>query len=163
MTRSPVIDAREALLNLQQAGVCDQAVHFLDSSWHLPTSTRNARQEYEDCHIEGAQFFDIDRMSDPHNPIPHSVPDPAFFASELQKLGLNQDDLVICYEQGPLAMAARAWFLLRLFGHEQVVVLNGGIKAWQEAGGPFSSGRPPAVPKGNFTAQTPSSSRLCSM
>lgn len=69
-------------------------VVVLDASLHLPTSGRNAKAEYEAGHIPGAQFFDIDAISDKSNPLPHMLPSAAQFSSTMRKMGIDRKSVV---------------------------------------------------------------------
>jgi thiosulfate/3-mercaptopyruvate sulfurtransferase len=52
----------------------------------------------------------------------------------MQKLGLNNNDIIIIYDNSPLLSSARCWFLLRYFGHKEIFILSGGIKSWKKNG-----------------------------
>lgn len=135
MTPAPLIDVNEALDLHGQDNVV-----FADASFHLPTSGRDAATEYETAHIKDARWFDINEIADPTSDQPHTMPKAPLFQRHMQKLGISSDDLVIVYDNSPFYSSARAWFMLRYFGHGQTRVLNGGFQAWQSAGGPVSSG-----------------------
>lgn len=88
--------------------------------------------------IAGAQAFDIDAIADPKNPLPHMLPDAESFAAAVAGLGISNDDYVIVYDRTGMAMAAaRAWWMFRVFGHDAVAVLNGGLPAWHRHGLPM--------------------------
>jgi thiosulfate/3-mercaptopyruvate sulfurtransferase len=75
----------------------------------------------------------------------HPLPSPDAFAATLGRLGIGAGTAVVAYDQGPGAMAARLWWLLRAVGHQDVQVLEGGFAAWQSAGFPVASGAAPDV------------------
>lgn len=129
------------------------AVKVLDASWYLPAMGRDARAEFKACRIPGAQFFDIDSTDDKSS-LPHMLPSEAFFAETMEKCSVGSDDHVVCYDGKGIFSAARLWFLLRAFGHEQVSVLNGGLPAWRREGQPLEEGpvQPPQPPSMPFTA-----------
>jgi len=116
----------------------------LDASWHMPASNRDARAEFEDGHIPGAAYFDIDAVSDPESSLPHMLPSAAAFAHDAGALGIANADHVVVYDTVGLFSAARAWWMFRAFGHERVSVLDGGLPAWTASGGPIDTG--PAAP-----------------
>lgn len=120
-------------------------VLVLDGSWHLPNENRDARAEYAALHIPGAQFFDIDELSDERSGLPHMLPPPAKFASRMKQLGLGDGVGVVVYDTsaGGLFSAARVWWTLRVMGHEDVAVLDGGFRKWCAEGRPVSD-EPPA-------------------
>ncbi len=106
-----------------------------DASWHLPTAGRDARAEYEAKHIPGAVFFDIDDVADERSSLPHMAPPVEKFVSRVRKLGLGDGHRIVVYDSAGLFSAARVWWLFRYFGHPDVAVLNGGLPAWEAAGG----------------------------
>ena len=112
-------------------------VRVVDASFHLPGQRRDARREYDAEHIPGAVFFDVEEIADPDTDLPHMLPSPELFASKLRKLGLGNGNRVIVYDVGGFASAAaRAWWMLRAFGHRDVAVLNGGLPKWLAEGRP---------------------------
>lgn len=104
-------------------------VRVVDATYFMPSAGRNAREEYENCHIPGAVFFDIDEISDKNNPLPHMLPPPEKFASRVRKLGLGNGNKVVVYDTSGLG-AARVWWMFRVFGHRDVAVLDGGLTKW---------------------------------
>ena len=109
-------------------------VVVLDGSMHLPTSGRNAKTEYNSGHIPGAIYFDIDAISDKSNALPHMLPSTVQFASQMKKMGIGDGMRVIVYDSEGLYSAARVWWMFRIMGHEDVAVLNGGLKKWKAEG-----------------------------
>ena len=124
----------------------------MDATFHLPTAGRDAKAEFGDGHIQGAVFFDIDAIVDPDSPLPHTMPDAEAFTGHMRRLGLNSSDRVVVYDRSVFYSSARAWFMLRLFGHGRVQVLDGGFDAFRAAGGPVGAGSPPDPAAGDFTA-----------
>lgn len=113
----------------------------LDASWYLPQSGRDARAEYRAAHIPGAVFFDIDTLSDPATPLPHMLLGPERFAAAIGALGVGDRDRVVVYDgSGANFSAARAWWMFRIYGHDTVAVLDGGLDAWRRADLPLESG-----------------------
>lgn len=109
-------------------------VVVLDASWHLPTMDRSGQNEFEAKHIPGAQFFDIDAISDTSSSLPHMLPETAEFARAVERLGIGDGVRVVVYDADGIFAAPRVWWMLRVMGHDDVRVLNGGLKAWQAAG-----------------------------
>jgi len=112
-------------------------VVVLDGSMHLPTSGRNARSEYAAAHIPGAQFFDIDEVADKSIPLPHMLPSAAQFATQVGQMGIGNDTRVVVYDSEGLYSAGRVWWMFRIMGHDNVAVLNGGLKKWKAEGRPI--------------------------
>jgi len=131
-----------------QLGAPDLRV--IDATWFLPAHARDARAEYEQAHIPGAVFFDLDAISDPDTPLPHMMPDAIRFASRMRALGVGDHERIVVYDISPLHSAARAWWMLRSFGAREVAVLDGGFPKWTAEGRPTESGAP-AVRPGHFT------------
>lgn len=125
---------------------------ILDGSFFLPNQGRNARAEYEQAHIPGAQFFDIDAVADPSSNLPHMLPSPEDFAQAVERLGIANDSLVVVYDSNYFMASARVWWTFRVFGHDRVAVLDGGIARWKKEGRAVESGSV-EKPRQNFTAQ----------
>ena len=105
-------------------------IAIIDASWHLPAAKRDARAEFNAAHIPGAQFVDIDELSDTSSPLPHMLPSPEKFSSRMRRMGIGDGKRVIAYDSTGLFSAARAWWMFKVFGHEDVAVLDGGLKKW---------------------------------
>ena len=127
-------------------------IKILDATFYLPDSGLNAEKEYNDKHIKGAVFFDINKIADPQNSLPHMIPSKEIFSEMMKNLGLNNDDEIIIYDNSPILSSARAWFLLRYFNHNKIFILKGGIKNWLKHNGSITSDLT-VINKGNFTAQ----------
>jgi thiosulfate/3-mercaptopyruvate sulfurtransferase len=115
----------------------------LDSSWHMPAANRDPRAEYEERHIPGARFFDIDAISDHDAPCPHMLPSAEQFAQAMHDLGVSDQDRIVVYDRSDLRTSARAWFMLRHFGAGQVAILDGGFGKWLAEGRTVAEGYPP--------------------
>jgi thiosulfate/3-mercaptopyruvate sulfurtransferase len=122
----------------------------LDASWYMPSDARNARALYETARIPGARFFDIDQIADRHTQLPHMVPAAGEFEQRIGELGVSNASRVVCYDQQGIFSAPRAWWMLRLFGHEQVAVLDGGLPKWRAEGRALQQGTPPAPEPARF-------------
>ncbi len=121
-----------------------------DATLYLPGDARVARTLYEATHIPGARFFDINAIADTDSSLPHMVPAVSRLERMVSELGITNDSRLVFYDQQGLFSAARAWWLMRLFGHRQVVVLDGGLPKWQREGRALqataaSAGTPPAT------------------
>lgn len=123
-----------------------------DASWYMPAEARDARAEYRSAHIPGACFFDIDAIADPESTLPHMVPSTARFEQMLGALGVSADQRLVFYDQKGIFSAARAWWLMRLFGHARCAVLDGGLPKWRREGRALQSGAEPAVASAVYRA-----------
>ena len=111
-------------------------VRIVDGSWHMPAAKRDPRAEYDLAHIPGAVFFDIDEIADETSNLPHMLPSPIKFASRVKKLGLGDGSRIVVYDTSGVLPAARVWWEFRAMGHEDVVVLDGGLPKWVAEGRP---------------------------
>jgi thiosulfate/3-mercaptopyruvate sulfurtransferase len=126
-------------------------VVLLDGSMHLPTTGRNARAEYGQAHIPGALFFDIDEIADKSIPLPHMLPKPEQFAAQVGAMGIGNGTRIICYDAEGLYSAGRVWWMFRTMGHDNVAVLNGGLKKWKAEGRPVTGEASPKRAPQTFT------------
>ncbi len=127
-------------------------VRVVDATWLMPGSERKARADYGAAHVPEAVFFDIDEIADTDSPLPHMLPSAAKFASRAKALGLGDGSRVVAYDQTGLTSAARAWWMLRVMGHKEVVVLDGGLPKWIAEGRPVDD-REPHPRERHFTAR----------
>ncbi|MDO1558638.1 sulfurtransferase [Brevundimonas sp. 2R-24] len=140
----PVIAADEL-----KARLGEPALRVLDASWSvaegaLETAHRQAR-------IPGAAFFDIDAVAEQDSPLPHVFPSAPTFQAHARRLGVNDGDEVVVYDQQGLFSAARAWFCFKAMSG-CARVLDGGLPAWREAGGVLETGAADPT-AGDFTAR----------
>ena len=112
----------------------------VDASWHLPSAKRHGHAEFLAGHIPGAVFFDHDTIVDPASELPHALPSPEVFAAAVGALGIAADKRIVVYDSGALPSAPRVWWMLRLFGAEDVAVLDGGYPAWTAGDRPIETG-----------------------
>jgi thiosulfate/3-mercaptopyruvate sulfurtransferase len=100
----------------------------------------DTRSHYLDKHIPGAIFFDIEELSDHATTLPHMLPTPEAFSRSMSAMGVGDSMTIVVYEQEGVFSAPRAWWTLRTFGAQHVYVLDGGLRAWIEAGLAIESG-----------------------
>ena len=124
----------------------------LDGSWYLPTDNRDPRAEYEETHIPGALYFDIDVISDQTSGLPHTLPRAEAFSSAMRKMGVGDGKKIVVYDGAGLFSAARVWWMFRVMGVEDVAVLDGGMPKWR-ADGYLVSDDPVAPQPRHFTAR----------
>lgn len=134
------------------AHIDDPMVVVLDGTYHLPTANRDAAVEFPQGHIPGAQRFDIDAVCDTTNALPHMIPTADAFAAAAGGLGVSADTMVVAYDVYGLQSAARTWWMFRLFGHDKVAVLDGGMPKWVADGHSLETGPAKARPAAPFTA-----------
>lgn len=118
----------------------DPTLRIVDASWHMASTNRNGRAEYNAAHIPGAVFADIDALSDETAPSPHTLLAPEEFARRVGALGLGSEHAIVVYDSSAQNYSApRMWYMLRTMGHARVAVLDGGLTKWQAEGRAVSS------------------------
>jgi thiosulfate/3-mercaptopyruvate sulfurtransferase len=127
-------------------------LRVVDGTWHMPQLGRDARAEFEAGHVAGASFFDIDAIADRTTTLPHMLPAADEFAAAVGGLGIGSDDRVVVYDTRGVVSAARVWWTFRVFGHDAVAVLDGGLRKWRAEGRPVERG-PAARPRRTFRAR----------
>lgn len=130
-------------------GSSDRCPAVLDVRWQLGGPPGS--DEYLRGHIPGAVYVDLDTelASAPGAGGRHPLPDPAVFGEAMRAAGVSGGRPVVVYDAATSMAAARAWWLLRYFGHPDVSVLDGGLGAWAAAGLPVSADTPVVAP-GDF-------------
>lgn len=113
----------------------------------------SGRARWESGHIPGAVFADlVSDLSDQDSPTPLMMPSPEQFAEVVGPLGIGDDTRVVVYDARESMWAARLWWMLQVFGHREVAVLDGGWTAWA-AEGRLQSTEPPVPRPMTFTAR----------
>ncbi len=141
-----IVNAEWLASNFERADV-----KVFDATSHLPTLGRNANEEHLACRILGSSWFDINQIADKSSQFSHTLPSGELFQLKMQELGLENQDHVIVYCNSVFLSAARAWWMLRYFGHERVSVLSGGLESWLKILGAIDAGPIVQAKKGNFT------------
>src|ERR1700694_5051787 len=143
------------------AHVNDPQLRIVDMRGYVRTTERDgiqyaryvgARDEYEQAHIPGAVYIDWTRdIVDLQDPVEAQVAPQELFAEVMGHLGIGDQHLVVAYDAHPASQfATRLWWALNYYGHEQVVVLNGGLRKWQGENLPLTAGIP-SYPPAIFT------------
>ncbi|PIN09567.1 Mercaptopyruvate sulfurtransferase/thiosulfate sulfurtransferase [Handroanthus impetiginosus] len=128
-TNEPVVSVDWLHTNLREPDV-----KVLDASWYMPDEQRNPLQEYQVAHIPGALFFDVDGISDRTTNLPHMLPSEEAFAAAVSALGIENKDGLVVYDGKGIFSAARVWWMFRVFGHDRIWVLDGGLPRWRASG-----------------------------
>lgn len=126
----------------------DANVVIVDASWYLPTTNRDAHEEYLAGHIPGAVFFDIDGIADHGTDLPHMLLTPAEFARAVGALGIGDGMRIVIYDEAGLFSAPRVWWEFLTMGAPDIRILEGGGAKWRAEGRPLAQGesrRPPAT------------------
>jgi thiosulfate/3-mercaptopyruvate sulfurtransferase len=120
---------------------------ILDATYFLPRQQRSAREEYHRQHIQGAHFFDIDDIADRTNSLPHTLPSAEQFGRQAGQLGIDNNTWIIVYDNNHFFASARVWWMFRVFGHDKVKVLDGGLTRWKQLSFPLTDERAIPCPK----------------
>ena len=123
-------------------------ITVVDASWYLPADGRDSKAEFLASRIPGAEFFDIDTVADRDHACPHMLPSEPVFTDSVQALGIGADSRVVVYDGKGLFSAARAWWMFRVFGHDRVQILKGGLPGWIAAGYDTEQGEPTVATSG---------------
>ncbi|WP_425435371.1 sulfurtransferase [Micromonospora pattaloongensis] len=144
----PIIDVP----TLARALSAPEPPALLDVRWRLTGPP--GRADYAAGHLPGAVFIDLDAdlCGEPGPGGRHPLPEPARLQEALRAAGLRAGSDVVVYDGGDGLGAARAWWTLRWAGHHAVRVLDGGYRAWLEAGQPVTT-VVPAPPRGDLTVR----------
>jgi thiosulfate/3-mercaptopyruvate sulfurtransferase len=118
----------------------DGRLKVVDGSWWMPAEGRDARAEFEQAHLPGAVFFDIDAVADRSSDLPHMLPSAEAFGPAAGALGISDGDSVVVYDASGVRSAARVWWTFRTMGHQEVRVLDGGLVKWLAEGRPVEHG-----------------------
>ncbi|MFC7290817.1 3-mercaptopyruvate sulfurtransferase [Hirschia litorea] len=128
---------------------------IVDTTYTLPflNPEKNGAQLYEEAHIPDAIFFPLDEIADTSSDLPHMLAPDIQFSAQMSELGLSSSDAIVVYDQNGWVASARVWWNLRMMGHTNVAVLNGGLKAWKAANGAVVSGKIKDAKGGIFHAK----------
>ncbi|MBP6245408.1 MAG: sulfurtransferase [Limnohabitans sp.] len=153
---SLLINARE-LQQLQQQGT---ACAVLDCSFDL-MKPELADGFFEAAHIAGARHAHLDKHLSTHHPDQavnggrHPLPQRDIVAQWLGSMGIHNDMQIVVYDRNKGHYCGRLWWMLKWLGHDAVAVLDGGLQAWEAAGGSLASGPAPAVMPAQFELKAP--------
>ena len=119
----------------------DANLRILDARFVPPTAAAPQGDAlYAAGHIPGAIFVHWRQdLSTNTPPVPNLLLDAEAFAAKMGQCGVDAATTVVVYDPGDENWAARIWWALKYYGHDQVYVLQGGAAAWQEAGHPWTT------------------------
>ncbi len=140
-------------LHEERAGRVDTRTVVLDVRWTL--AEPDGRPSYLAGHVPGAVYVDLDRELADHAAVGqgrHPLPTEAAFTEAMRGWGLEDGDRVVVMDEAGNLSAARAWWLLRHAGVDDVQLLDGGLAAWIAAGHPLQTGAI-APARGSATAR----------
>ena len=138
----PLVEAEEVRGALHRA-----ELRIVDATFNPFEPPERAAEAFDRAHLPGATYLALDALRDGGCGLPNMLPTPGAFARHAGSLGITQDDPIVLYDDSPFRTAARAWWMFRMFGVENVWILDGGLRAWREGGHPLTSratANPPA-------------------
>jgi len=152
MTDIPALVSTNWLFNHRH----DPNLKIADASYFIVGGAEKARALYDDAHIPGAVFFDINQIADKSKPKDHAFPTAEIFARSVGGMGIGNDDHIVIYDRsGGTAAAARAWYMFRAFGHDKVSLLDGGFENWQAEKRPLTNDKTHLAPRSFFARDLP--------
>jgi thiosulfate/3-mercaptopyruvate sulfurtransferase len=111
------------------------------------------QQQFDESHIPDAVYVNLDKHLSSKNDLAaasggrHPLPSRETFAGWLSSIGLTNAHQVVVYDRNGVNYCGRLWWMLKWMGHEAVAVLDGGLQAWQAAGGAVESSQTASKPK----------------
>ncbi|MBP2366872.1 sulfurtransferase [Pseudonocardia parietis] len=161
MLASAVVTPVTPLLDPDTVAALSGDVVILDATTHLatpadgmPYTVHPDHEGFLAGHVPGARFADLaSDLSDPAGRFAFTLPSSEAFAAAAGALGIGDGTHVVVYDNAGMVWATRVWWLLRVFGHDRVSVLDGGLRAWREAGHPIETDEAAAPPATTFTAR----------
>ena len=142
-----LVSARELSANL------DNPAWLVFDCRFVLSATGAGEAGYEAGHIPGAFYISLDKdLSTPHIPGRsgrHPLPEKSAWIGRVRQLGITPDKQVVLYDDTGGAIAGRMWWMLRWIGHANAALLDGGLKAWQQAGLPLTTDKPVARQPGD--------------
>lgn len=116
-------------------------LRVIDATYFALDPAHDAGADYEAEHIPGAVFMDLGNLNDTNSSLPGMLPPAEKFASRMQALGIGDGSRIVLYDNSPHRTSARAWWMFRTFGVNEVAILDGGLQKWKAEGRPLASGK----------------------
>jgi len=118
----------------------------------LETNVANIEVEHPNIQIKGARYFDLKgTFSDLDNSLPNTLPSPEYFEKEARNLGINNNSIIVVYDNLGIYASPRVWWMFNAMGHKNIAVLNGGLPLWIKNNYPAEPLQQHKIVKGNFT------------
>lgn len=138
----------------------DDDLVVLDASRHLPAAGRDARAEFLESHVAGTRFFDLAALVDDTSDVPQALPRPEQLAMELARCGASPRSRIVFYDDSGVKTSARAWYLCRAHGLNNVAILDGGFGKWKAEGRAVESGDQKVTRAQSFSLPAPTGIRF---
>ena len=134
-------------LNNEKLVIVDCRFNLMDKQY--------GKRSYEEGHIKGAVRVDIEtELSSEVKEYGgrHPLPNIEELKNTFENIGINNDSIIVAYDEGDLAGPSRLWWILKYLGHDKVYVLNGGINEFKEISGEITQ-EIKSIEKGNFKVE----------
>lgn len=119
----------------------------------LESNIANIKVEFPGIQIKGARYFDLKRnFSDLESRLPNTLPNPKYFSLACKNLGINNNSIIVVYDNIGIYASPRVWWIFKSMGHKNIAVLDGGLPSWKNKNYPTESIQNRVVPEGNFKA-----------
>lgn len=128
-------------------------VVILDASWVTPDDGRDIHQQFNNKHIQGSRFFDLNLFVDSESDLPNMLTrNETLIAEKLSDLGITNEHKIIFYDNSPMHTSCRAVWMMKVFGHNSnlLYVLDGGLAAWEKYGGKVETTAPKEAAKKSY-------------
>jgi thiosulfate/3-mercaptopyruvate sulfurtransferase len=119
-----IISSKELFSNMDK-----ENIKILDARWSLDPKIKSLNI-YNKQHLPNALFFDLEFFSNSNSDLPHMLPSKSFFDKEISKIGIETNDKIVIYDQNGYFSSCRIWFMFKIFGHKDVLILDGGMNDW---------------------------------
>ena len=114
---------------------------ILDCSWSLPSENKNHKKDYTKKHIKGSYFFDIEKIADSKNKLPHMLPTKDLFQKKVNNFNISKGMTIITYSNNTIMGPSRVWWMFKYFGFNNIYVLNGGLTKWIKENKPTTNNK----------------------
>lgn len=115
-------------------------LRVLDGSYSSVEGAPDIADTFREGHVPGAALFDIRRIRDHRHAAPLMIPNAAEFGAAVGALGIANRHRIVVYDSGDMLNAGRVWWMFRIYGHQAVAVLDGGLPKWRSEGRTIESG-----------------------
>jgi len=111
---------------------------IFDCSWYMPNENRNPKKDFNNSHIKGAYFFNIEKISNTESSLPHMLPKIKYFEKKIKNFNIKDNSTIVTYCTENIMGAARVWWMFQYFGFKKIFVLNGGLIKWKKEKKPLT-------------------------
>ena len=119
----------------------------------LESNIANIKVEFPGIQIKGARYLDLKRnFSDLESRLPNTLPNPKYFSLACRNLGINNNSIIVVYDNIGIYASPRVWWIFKSMGHKNIAVLDGGLPSWKNKNYPTESIQNRVFPEGNFKA-----------